>query len=568
MYILLTGNAAYLSWPVYVSAMTDRHGLSQVQDTEDTFGLYRESTKGTAPKREPSGDADTVDIDDSPASYVYRSLSERREYSNQEPKSKVDLDGLMRELKAGTSSIGALVVDASTLIDHFIPSDFDVTVKEKAYGALYGILEKCGQLDRSQSDVFYIYQVSSELGKALLISECIREGVHGHKSDLFLLNSFVEACILLVLALTQFNKRIPAQEKVLEYTNAHIDGHDRTRRITRQSNFIQASRFSSDSDPETENIARARGRKRTDVRTRTGRASRPSSPFNSESETHSSESSNISINREDILRPFEKFTSRLSKAKEEVLQGFESRNPLNLAAYSTVNSSGIIASIITSIIHGDCDLTLPLGPENAYLSSMFTTSASGGSNSVIQLDLGALYQDYCSKLRLIVRERPARNLLDDLDLAEEELDSIIKTSETQQEVIKEFLRQSFQRQPTQNAWVGELNSAYKILDNKIGVYEDLKVQIDKLRRQITLQLELKEDTNSKAIMIFTIVTVIFLPLSFVTGYLGMNTVDIRDMDFGQWVYWASAVPLTILVVTFCMTLAYQGHKIQEYVCRF
>ena len=27
----------------------------------------------------------------------------------------------------------------------------------------------------------------------------------------------------------------------------------------------------------------------------------------------------------------------------------------------------------------------------------------------------------------------------------------------------------------------------------------------------------------------------------------MNTSDIRDMNFNQWVYWASAIPLTILV---------------------
>ena len=80
-------------------------------------------------------------------------------------------------------------------------------------------------------------------------------------------------------------------------------------------------------------------------------------------------------------------------------------------------------------------------------------------------------------------------------------------------------------------------------------------------------MELKQDNNGKAILVFTTVTVVFLPLSFMTSYFGMNTPDIRDMALGQWIFWATSVPLTILVVTFCMTVAYQGQKIQEYFGR-
>lgn len=84
----------------------------------------------------------------------------------------------------------------------------------------------------------------------------------------------------------------------------------------------------------------------------------------------------------------------------------------------------------------------------------------------------------------MVREHPTRNLLDDLDLVEEELDSIVNTTETQQRVIRAFQKQSPQRPPTQNAWVVELNVAHGMLGNKIGLYKDLKVQVDKLRRQV------------------------------------------------------------------------------------
>lgn len=57
-----------------------------------------------------------------------------------------------------------------------------------------------------------------------------------------------------------------------------------------------------------------------------------------------------------------------------------------------------------------------------------------------------------------------------------------------------------------------------------------------------------KDRQESAIMVFTIVTIIFLPLSFVSSVFGMNTSDIRDMEFKQWLYWVVAVPLTIFVI--------------------
>lgn len=62
------------------------------------------------------------------------------------------------------------------------------------------------------------------------------------------------------------------------------------------------------------------------------------------------------------------------------------------------------------------------------------------------------------------------------------------------------------------------------------------------------KFEDSKDRQELAIYAFTIVTVIFLPLSFVAGVFGMNTSDIRDMEMGQWAYWASAVPVTVLVI--------------------
>lgn len=66
--------------------------------------------------------------------------------------------------------------------------------------------------------------------------------------------------------------------------------------------------------------------------------------------------------------------------------------------------------------------------------------------------------------------------------------------------------------------------------------------------QSTESILANKDHQETAIFIFTIVTVIFLPLSTVSSYLGMNTSDIRDMQTKQWVFWAVAIPLTVVVL--------------------
>jgi len=60
--------------------------------------------------------------------------------------------------------------------------------------------------------------------------------------------------------------------------------------------------------------------------------------------------------------------------------------------------------------------------------------------------------------------------------------------------------------------------------------------------------ETRKDYHDQAVYAFTIVTVIFLPLSSIAGIFGMNTSDIRDLDSGQWLYWATAVPVTAGVI--------------------
>ncbi|KAJ5922768.1 Nucleic acid-binding OB-fold [Penicillium verrucosum] len=86
-------------------------------------------------------------------------------------------------------------------------------------------------------------------------------------------------------------------------------------------------------------------------------------------------------------------------------------------------------------------------------------------------------------------------------------------------------------------------------------------------RQLMVQARTLKDMNDKkiqndksrqdfAIYAFTIVTIIFLPLNTVSSIFGMNTTDIRNIESGQWIYWAVAIPLTVIVMA--LTLFWAG----------
>ena len=57
-----------------------------------------------------------------------------------------------------------------------------------------------------------------------------------------------------------------------------------------------------------------------------------------------------------------------------------------------------------------------------------------------------------------------------------------------------------------------------------------------------------QDWRDNAAVVFTIITVIFLPLSFVASVFGMNTADVRNMELTQWVFWTCAIVFTVIVV--------------------
>jgi hypothetical protein len=93
--------------------------------------------------------------------------------------------------------------------------------------------------------------------------------------------------------------------------------------------------------------------------------------------------------------------------------------------------------------------------------------------------------------------------------------------------------------------------------------EALEDRIETLVSETTRQVDILEEDHGKAILVFTIVTIIFLPLTFVTGLLGMNTVDIRNSTAGQWLFWAIALPLSAIVVALSVLIGYRSDDFRQ-----
>lgn len=109
-----------------------------------------------------------------------------------------------------------------------------------------------------------------------------------------------------------------------------------------------------------------------------------------------------------------------------------------------------------------------------------------------------------------------------------------------------------------------LNSCLENLNLTREEYQDQIRRCGPLSDTTKQSAEINEEDHGKAILVFTVVTVIFLPLSFVTSYLGMNTSDIRDMDNKQSLFWEISLPLTVGVMAVMLAIAYNGDEIRDF----
>ncbi|KAF1845052.1 uncharacterized protein K460DRAFT_241338, partial [Cucurbitaria berberidis CBS 394.84] len=211
----------------------------------------------------------------------------------------------------------------------------------------------------------------------------------------------------------------------------------------------------------------------------------------------------------------------------------------------------------------------------------------------ITLCLSDRYASYLGHLQYRLHRSPSTKLVMDLLQVQEELNIIISIMEQQMELVTSL---QSTLNPRSNRGLSHASSrpfpksnASTIPHADIATYRQVSFShlsdpaaqlLDNLQREYADLVDLRENSNAlinrtiqlvnirledhgKAILVFTIVTIIFLPLSFISSFFGMNFSDIRDMDRTQGLFWIVACSLTVATLAFSLFLAFYGGAIMD-----
>jgi hypothetical protein len=183
------------------------------------------------------------------------------------------------------------------------------------------------------------------------------------------------------------------------------------------------------------------------------------------------------------------------------------------------------------------------------------------SNSEVPPNIAHVYREHWKRLIKDVKAGRLKRSLPRFDPLQQEISAVLKTLEHQVSTLimlnEKILEQStgwssFHSTTLQNALRPEiplLHDCFSHMEDRIQLFRTILEDSKNLEKWTDEHLTaFQKDRHDNAIYVFTIFTVIFLPLSFVCSFLGMNTADVRNTTFGQSLFWAAALPLTLVVV--------------------
>ena len=169
-----------------------------------------------------------------------------------------------------------------------------------------------------------------------------------------------------------------------------------------------------------------------------------------------------------------------------------------------------------------------------------------------------------------MEKHSSRRLLQKLNAFEEEVDIISDVLRQQIKVLSEFRDcldpREFKRPTTARkmSFEFEEQGIERIL---VHINEQLRHCKELLERAKVLAVqnvqlvETLADDNSRALFVFTFITVLFLPLSFVAGFFGMNLAGIADTESRVTLFWYTALPLIAGILIMCILFIARGESI-------
>ncbi|KAK0610421.1 cora-like Mg2+ transporter protein-domain-containing protein [Bombardia bombarda] len=258
----------------------------------------------------------------------------------------------------------------------------------------------------------------------------------------------------------------------------------------------------------------------------------------------------------DVLDRINRF---LRSAKKEVILagagGYEDADTLGV---KSVGIEFLVAALLTAVQNR------PIGNAPKPTNTNFETG----------LDVVDLYRKYSAHLRFEANRRPQRRVFLDIHALEDELAALRAVLASQRDTLDKYVsliqqQDGFRTRNTRRELSRfELQYIMKqqdLLEQRDEAILDLQKSAQALKQRVKQMIEIMDEDHGKAIRVFTIVTVFFLPLSFVTGFFGMNTSDIRDLDAGQTLYWTVAIPVTVVILFLAFIYGYRGDEIQDWI---
>ena len=171
-------------------------------------------------------------------------------------------------------------------------------------------------------------------------------------------------------------------------------------------------------------------------------------------------------------------------------------------------------------------------------------------------DLTDVYSEYTLKLQRMVRDQASVKVYDQIKLLQEEIE-VIKSVLTQQDnVLQDFRYVVCENHHNASLSVVVIERILENIERRIEDFDELQEQADTARYLAAQSISLKAENNNKAILVFTVTTITFLPLSFVTSYFGMNTSDLRNMESGQSLFWTVGAPLAFIILSLSLMAAF------------
>lgn len=170
-----------------------------------------------------------------------------------------------------------------------------------------------------------------------------------------------------------------------------------------------------------------------------------------------------------------------------------------------------------------------------------------------------------------MNQKPQKRLLPDIYALEKELDVLLRLNDWQRKFCHDFLRvldPSSDRITTKartsyfRTEGHHLSKTIRRLEVRRNELCGLQKRAEKLRDQLQQSIEFEEESHGKATRVFTFVT-IFLLLSFVTSFFGMNTTDIRDTEHDQRLFLVVSVPTTEFVIGVAYLYGYKWDSWKE-----